>query len=313
MAEKRLDHPEIGAARQQMGGEGMAQHMRRDAGGRQAGLQRQRLDQHEEGLAGHVVARSAGRKQMSGLWPALGLEFRRLVVQTTEPGFDRRAGGGRERHHPLFAALAAHEDHRRIAAHRRLRQRDQFRDPHPCGVEQFDQRGVAGAFGGAAAMGAGGVDQSRHLVYAQGLRQLLRLAGAADAQGGIVRAPALGEGETVKLADRRQPPGAGGFRQALGLAEHEPCFDLAAPETGKVVALRRRPTGEILQVAAVAETGVLGGARLGGDRVEEGGDPAISRGGGHRPSRAVLGSSVPARCAARRSPASPCAEATGRG
>ena len=53
MAEQQLDDAEVGAVVEQVGGEGVAQDVRRQLVGGDGGLQRVALDQLPEGLAGH--------------------------------------------------------------------------------------------------------------------------------------------------------------------------------------------------------------------------------------------------------------------
>ena len=74
------------------------------------------LDQQEEALAGHMPAPAPRREEdrasaAAAARPGRGVEMR-------EPGRERRARRRRQRHHPLAPALAAHQDHPRIAPRR---------------------------------------------------------------------------------------------------------------------------------------------------------------------------------------------------
>ena len=89
VAEHRLDRAQIGAAVEQVAGEGMAQHVRRDPGRVDAGGRRQLLEQLGEALAGQVAgcARATGtdRRRPFG---APGQE----MVADREIGLERARG-----------------------------------------------------------------------------------------------------------------------------------------------------------------------------------------------------------------------------
>ena len=56
MAEKLLHRAQVGAPLQEMAGEGVTEHMRRDPGGLDPGGKRQRLELLAETLAGQMLA-----------------------------------------------------------------------------------------------------------------------------------------------------------------------------------------------------------------------------------------------------------------
>ena len=67
VAQHLLDAAQIGAMVEQMAGKGMAQHMRRQPGGVEAGFQRQLLQQLAAALAGQMaVAPRDGNSQRDG-------------------------------------------------------------------------------------------------------------------------------------------------------------------------------------------------------------------------------------------------------
>ncbi len=63
VAEQGLDDPQIGAALQQMAGEGVAQHVRGDAGGRNAGASGEPLEVAGEDLTAQMPVLAVGGKQ----------------------------------------------------------------------------------------------------------------------------------------------------------------------------------------------------------------------------------------------------------
>ena len=114
MAEQLLDGAQIGAPLQQVRGEGVAQGMRGHLPGRDAGADGDLLDQQVEGVAGQVPGFSPRWEEMHRSRLARGMGHRFLLVASAEPGRERHAGRGRERHHSLLAALAADQQHARI-------------------------------------------------------------------------------------------------------------------------------------------------------------------------------------------------------
>jgi hypothetical protein len=74
MAKQRLDRPQIGPVLQQMRGEGVAQHMRRDPAGVDPGGDREVMDQAKEAVP-RQVARPPARREQKGRGPraAVGL------------------------------------------------------------------------------------------------------------------------------------------------------------------------------------------------------------------------------------------------
>ncbi|MPL92893.1 hypothetical protein SDC9_39017 [bioreactor metagenome] len=302
MAEQHLDCAQIGATLQQMRGEGVAQHMRRDPRRADPRGDRDVLEQPVKALPGQVAFPCArGEEKARGRnAPAQPRLFLGRVA-AAQPVGERRTGGRAERHHPFLAALAADQKHRRIAARRRDRQRDKLAHPHAGGIEQFHQAAVADLLGERLALIARRLEQRLDLFERERLRQPLRLARAGDAQRRVVGAPAFLIGEAEELPDRREPPRARRFRQPLGLAAHEVILDRLAPERRKGQIPRLDEAEEVGQVATIAQDRVARRAGLGCLRLEKGGDPACVRRGAH-PLRSRITISSAARRATSSSP-----------
>src|SRR5262245_25877069 len=100
MAEQFLDSAQIPATAEQVGGEGMAQRMRRRGVGQvEGGTQLAHLALHDRGLE-WPATRTAEQQ-------AFGVE----MVGTQSPVFrDRLVCGGKDRHQPRLAALASDAD-----------------------------------------------------------------------------------------------------------------------------------------------------------------------------------------------------------
>src|SRR5262245_37310518 len=101
MAQHQLYAAQVGAAFEQMAGEGMAQHVRRYARGIDAGGEGRLLQELRKALPRQVAAAAARGKE----------ETRALLAQhrgaDMKPRGDRRARRVAERHQPLLVALAA--------------------------------------------------------------------------------------------------------------------------------------------------------------------------------------------------------------
>ncbi|MEN9850571.1 MAG: hypothetical protein RL128_734, partial [Pseudomonadota bacterium] len=169
----------------------------------------------------------------TGLWVVLG--FAGAVAKRVQPDIfgiapcqpraQGRAGRGRKRYQAFLIPFAADQNHLGVAACGGNWQPDKLGHPHACGIKQFHQSCIAQPLAQGAAFGARRVQKPIHLVMAQGFGQALRRAGARDAQGRIVGAPAFVMRKAEQLAYGRQSTRAGGFRQALCLAGNQIIFD----------------------------------------------------------------------------------------
>src|SRR5579885_1336039 len=300
-----LNAAEVGAVPEEVAGEGMAQHMGRDPCGIDAGGERQLLEE----LA------AAPARQMP-VAAARGEEEARVFALAQEGPAHRAIGGkGRarrlaQRHEPLLAALAAHDEDA-LVLEARERQRHQLGDAQPRRIEELDDAKETGALGPAPAPRRG--DERRHLLLAKELRQGPAEPRRIEDARRIVAAHALGEEEAVKLAERREPAGAGARRQAGARDASE-----VAPQRVGVGGLEGDARGgeetrEIVEIVAVGGDGETRGAALGREHFEEGLDmprrrrrralaapPDFRTAGAHlgvfgAPRRSAQGASKPAR------------------
>ena len=132
MAEHRLHAAQIGAVIEEMAGEGMPQHMRRQPRRIEPGLQRQRLEELAAAAPRQMpLAPVRGKEEGRGL--ALGEEMAAHREILGERGARRLA----QRHEPLLVALAADDEEARIAPCRGERQSHELRDAQARAVEQF--------------------------------------------------------------------------------------------------------------------------------------------------------------------------------
>ena len=174
-------------------------------------------------LAGQMAAIAVRRKQKGR-----GPERRRF-------GFQQRAIGGygffrvrRQRHDPFASALAFDGDEGIARPRRAFRQRHQFADAQPGGVERLQQR--------IHARGAHALAQRTRLVVQpfprnaqqpidlgdrQHARRVPHAARPFEGGGGIVDAVAVDIEEFMELTQRRNAPGQRGARHAARLERGE--------------------------------------------------------------------------------------------
>ena len=93
MAQQRLDGAQIGAAFQQVGGKGVAQHMRADARRVQPRRDRHLFQRQKEPHAAEMPGLAARREQRLRLWFALGAQSAGLPVPFRQPRDQCRARG----------------------------------------------------------------------------------------------------------------------------------------------------------------------------------------------------------------------------
>jgi hypothetical protein len=194
-------------------------------------------------------------------------------VAMGEPCARRLPCGRRERDHAFLAALAAHQQHARIAPHRSDGKRDKLAHPQPRGVEQFHEAGVAQPFPFVPPALPRGVQKAPGLLHAQDIGERARLRRAPDLQAGIVGAPAFLMGEPVELLQRREPPRAGGGRHVGGLQLRQVALDRRAVGPGEPAATSGEVGHGVLEVPAIGQERVARGTPFGGLRLQEGGDP----------------------------------------
>ena len=137
----------------------------------------------------------------------------RLAGPELEPELQGGARPGRDRHHPLPPAFAAHQQEVAPLLDGAGLEADQLRHPEPGGIDELDEtQKPVGALALAAAGGFG--FGTRPCQQAATLRPrsspsaapLLPASGGACGGCRIVAGQLLGEQEAVKLPHRRQPP-----------------------------------------------------------------------------------------------------------
>jgi hypothetical protein len=172
------------------------------------------------------------------------------AAQGPRPGRDapamraRLARGGDKRHHAFLAALAAHQQHARIAPERRNGQAHKLAHPQPRGIEQFDQAGVAQPLARVPAMGgrrpAGGLPPPRSGHRAAPCAPSRPL----DLKHGLSSRQPVFMGEAIELLERRQPPRAGGGRHVGRLQLGQVGLDRGPVGPGETArrAARARPS-----------------------------------------------------------------------
>src|SRR5665213_1193894 len=142
VAEHLLNAAQIRAAVDQVAGEGVAQHMRRQFRRIEPGGERQLLEQLPATPPRQMAGGAARRKEPARSGPVF-----QKTVALIEIVFERASRRLAERHEAFFRTLAAHDQKARIALCRGERQRDELRHAQPRAVEQLDQAEEARAFG----------------------------------------------------------------------------------------------------------------------------------------------------------------------
>ena len=268
VSKQELDHAQVGAMVEQMGGEGVAQGVRRQ----------RRVDARVQGVAleqgPEHLPRHAGRHALVRLAAALGDEQEIAVAaaQNQRPGLLRIAPQpeGRllaERHQPVLAALAADDAHHRIRkAEMHGLERHQFAHAQAAGVDEFEHGAVPQPERGFQVWRQ---QQGLDLGLAQGLGPARLLARALELERGVVAAPVLTQ-RPAEIAPQRGEPAVG--RSSLAARE-------TGGEIGHDVGLRglqqarpsgmRQPAREQAEIAAVSGQGVGGQAVFQPQRVAE--------------------------------------------
>src|SRR6266446_10587236 len=163
VAEHLLDAAQIGAVVEEMAGEGVAQHVRRDAPGIDAGEDGEVLEELAAAPPREMALRTARWKE-----EARGLALGEELAAPRRIGGEREARRLAERDETLLAALAL-DGQETVLAQPRQRQRDELGDAQPGGIEQLDEADQPRAFG--AVHPARGGEESGHLRLRQDLGQ----------------------------------------------------------------------------------------------------------------------------------------------
>ena len=278
MAEQLLHHPEVGAVLQEVAGEGVAQDVRADLVGAQAGGGGHRLQVAGEGLAGDVAGLAVGGKQ-----PGAGGR------QGGEMG---RHGGARhlgQRHQALAPALAAHHQEPLLGGPRGAGQGDQLGDAQARGVEKLDQAVHSpgpGRLGGVRRLGGGLLgdgEQPVDLGHREHLGQAAAALGPRNRGGGIALGQALRIEEAVEAAHAGQPARRRGALEATRLQLGEVGPDARGLDGAGSKPQARQVAEIVVEIAPIGRERVGGRAPLGGQHVEIGVHQALGAQGAHSP------------------------------
>ena len=270
MAEQRLQHAQVRAARQQVRRKGVAQDVRADP-------LRARCP------ASAAISRTIWNRRTRLRWDLpLGNSHGLLPAHARSQRSTAASARERNRHQPLLVALAAKDQERLARPHRAPRQRHQLGRAQARAVKQFEQREVAQRQRLAARRAV--LDRGEHrldFVRRRDLGQRPLSARPRQRRRRIVAAQALVEQEAVETPQRRRSPR---HRRGRELAQ-----SLAEPRQRssacRIAERRRATSAAAFEVAAIGGQRVARGARLGRHHVEEAIDQrSIAR--GHAMSRA---------------------------
>ena len=210
MPEQLLDHADVGAALQEVRGEGVAQRVRRDVArhpGPVGGL-----DQHRPGgLARQPPSAGVEEQGARALRRAHRGELR---APAGEVGVDGGQGVGPHRDQPLLAALAAQQHGAvhpvevvDVEAHG-------LGDAGPGAVEDLQQGAVAERQGGAGR--PGGLEDRLDVGQGQRLRQPPGRRRGSHRRRGVVHGQPVGDAEPVEAAHRHDGPARPRSRTTAG-------------------------------------------------------------------------------------------------
>ena len=255
MAEQHLHRPQVRPALQQMGSEGVAQHVRADPLGRDAGVGGKLADQLIEAHPAQMLL--AGREQ-----PERVARHGRGMLGH---GVARAIG---DRHQPLPLALPTQDQERLVRLHCIARQGDELGGAKTRAVEQFDESGEAKCAGAPLAFPALDLrEQGVHGAMIEDLGQRPLAGRARQGGGGIIRAHPFVLQEGVETPQRRR------LASDRGPLEGHPGFGEAVQRLR--ARARQSPTqqfGRAAQVALIGEQRVARRPGFGGHHFEEGGD-----------------------------------------
>src|SRR5260221_52010 len=192
VAEHLLDAAQIGAVVEEMAGEGVAQHMRRDAPGIDAGEDGEVLEELAAAPPREMALRTARWKE-----EARGLALGEELAAPRRIGGKREARRLAERDETLLAALAL-DGQEAVLAQPRQRQRDELGDAQAGGVEPLDETDPPPVLSAVHPARCGAA--ARHLRLRQNLGQRPPKAGRIELRRRIVATHPLGPDEYVELA-----------------------------------------------------------------------------------------------------------------
>lgn len=197
MAEHHLDRAQIGTARQQVGGKGVAQHVGADPvfG---PGMDCDAIDDLPEPIAGHGAAPVVQEQKGAGFFLDQLRPSPVKVVVDTFPGHLAKG------HQAFFVALAQHPQVTAGHVAGLHRQADQFRDPQAGGVHEM-QHGIVAQDERCSFFRQ--LQELFDLGDAQGLGQAVADFGRVDIKHRVGGEPFFPVEKSKKTAQCRQPPG----------------------------------------------------------------------------------------------------------
>lgn len=237
VAEHGLDGAEVGAVRDEMCGEGMAQDVWRQLAGN-AGLLGILADSQPHVLAGHGLA-SAGWEHP---W-VVGFDV-------FEPAMQCDGGGVADGDDALFAALPSHDEPAVVEGF--AWERDELGDAEAGGVEQLEHGVVAAADGGGA---VGGAQEGFDLGFADGVGEVAPGCGHFPVFGGIDVEHVVFDEEAKEGAGGCAPPCERGACEAVLDAGVDPGFEVPTGDEGGVGDGEEEAL-EVAEVVAVGGDGV---------------------------------------------------------
>jgi len=205
MAQHDLHGAQVGAVGQEVGGKGVAQHVRRD-GLADSGCLRRFLDDLPEPEPGHGAAPVADKKDVAASaledqW-AGGLE----VVLNDFPGRDAKGD------EPFLVALADHPDKAGGEVAGGKGDGNQLRNPDAGGVQEMEHGVVSLALGGDD---GGRGQQSGDLTHGQGLGEAAAGPWQVDGGKGVVVKYVVCQQETKKTFEGGDPSGVAAVGKVL--------------------------------------------------------------------------------------------------
>ena len=175
MAEHLLDAAQVGAALEQVGGEGVAQQVRMDPAGLEPGRCREPAEDQEGARASERAALGVQEQ----LRPVPAVEERPAAGEVAPERLDGLAA---DRDDPLLAALAEDADDAVVEVDAALAEPDRLRDPQTGTVEELDERPVSER---ARRRPGGGLDQPLDLARRERARQPPVRRGSTTAAAGL--------------------------------------------------------------------------------------------------------------------------------
>ena len=252
MAEHHLHRSAVGAALEEVGREGVPQHVRTQAA-LEAGTPAVLLEILPESLARH--RRAAAVHEQGGRRPAAH-QARPRAVQPVAQALDRHPA---QRHETLLAPLPEAAQHAAVEIDVARADRHQLGDPEPGGIQHLEHRGVAPP---ERAGPVGGRQQAIDLVERQEARQRLQRARRAHVRGRVAGHHLLGEQVPVEHPHRVERPRHRPRRESLAGQLADEFLDLAASHLLRRATLASQVALELLEVLAVGEDRVARQAAL---------------------------------------------------